>query len=62
MILLLNGFNIKQMPEMDGFEVCKYLKIQLEFKHIPIILITAKYGDAQSKIKGLELVIKKVLF
>ncbi|TKG90794.1 response regulator [Puteibacter caeruleilacunae] len=44
-----------QMPELDGFEVCKYLKTNKDLKHIPIILLTAKYDDAQSRIKGLEL-------
>lgn len=30
------------MPEMDGITFCKYVKGQLEFSHIPIILLTAK--------------------
>lgn len=30
------------MPEMDGFEVCKVLRADLELKEIPIIMVTAK--------------------
>ena len=29
------------MPDMDGFEVCNYLKSDTKLKHIPVILITA---------------------
>ena len=42
------------MPEMNGYEFCKIIKTELEFSHIPIILLTAK-NTMQSKIKGLEL-------
>jgi signal transduction histidine kinase/DNA-binding response OmpR family regulator/ligand-binding sensor domain-containing protein len=36
------------MPEMNGFELCKQVKEQLETSHIPIILLTAKTGfDAE---------------
>jgi two-component system, cell cycle response regulator len=42
------------MPVMDGFEFCRILKSNLEYSHIPIILLTAK-NTMQSRINGLEL-------
>lgn len=42
------------MPEMDGFELCRTLKTNIEYSHIPIILLTAK-TTMQSKIQGIEL-------
>lgn len=42
------------MPEMDGFELCHILKTNIEYSHIPIILLTAK-ATIQSKIEGIEL-------
>ena len=41
------------MPGMDGFELCKIVKTDLEICHIPVILLTAK-SALQSKIEGLE--------
>jgi len=42
------------MPEMDGFELCDYIKSSSEYNHIIFILLTAR-NDLESKIKGLEL-------
>lgn len=42
------------MPVIDGFELCKLIKTDLEISHIPVILLTAKI-TLQSKIEGLEL-------
>lgn len=42
------------MPEMDGFELCKNIKENLDYSHIPVVLVTAK-NDLQSKIHGLEM-------
>ena len=42
------------MPEMDGFELCRHIKSNFEYSHIPVILLTAK-NTIQSKIEGLEL-------
>jgi DNA-binding response OmpR family regulator len=41
------------MPVMDGFELCKIIKTNFDYSHIPIILLTAK-NTLQSKIEGLE--------
>jgi DNA-binding response OmpR family regulator len=42
------------MPVMDGFELCRIIKTNFEYSHIPVILLTAK-NTLQSKIEGLEL-------
>ncbi len=42
------------MPEMDGFELCRNIKTNLEYSHIPVVLLTAK-NDLESKIHGLEM-------
>ena len=42
------------MPEMDGFELCKLIKSNFEYSHVPVILLTAK-TTIQSKVEGLEL-------
>lgn len=42
------------MPVMDGFELCKAIKSNFEYSHIPVILLTAK-NTIQSKVDGLEL-------
>ncbi len=41
------------MPVMDGLELCKALKTDLDYSHIPIILLTAK-NTMHAKIEGLE--------
>lgn len=41
------------MPEMDGFELCNNIKTNLDYSHIPVILLTAK-TNLQSKIEGLK--------
>ncbi|MFI3286540.1 MAG: response regulator [Rikenellaceae bacterium] len=42
------------MPIMNGFELCKRLKTDIEISHIPIILLTAR-ADAQSNINGYKM-------
>jgi len=42
------------MPLMDGFELCRNMKSNFEYSHIPVILLTAKNG-IQAKVEGLEL-------
>lgn len=41
------------MPIMDGFELCRKIKTDIEYCHIPVVLLTAK-NDLNSKIRGLE--------
>jgi DNA-binding response OmpR family regulator len=41
------------MPVMDGYELCRQIKTNLDYSHIPLILLTAK-SAFQSKIEGLE--------
>ena len=41
------------MPEMDGYQLCEKIKSNLEFCHIPVLLLSA-LGDNDNVIKGLE--------
>lgn len=41
------------MPEMDGLELCRTLKRNIDTSHIPVILLTAKAAE-KSHIDGLE--------
>lgn len=41
------------MPDLDGFDVCQYLKASPNTQDIPIIFMTA-LSDADSKVKGLK--------
>ena len=36
------------MPQMDGFELCKKIKENIEISHIPVILLTALSGQESS--------------
>ncbi|WP_196065134.1 hybrid sensor histidine kinase/response regulator transcription factor [Bacteroides cellulosilyticus] len=36
------------MPEMNGYELCQKIKQDVEFSHIPIILLTAKIEEADA--------------
>lgn len=42
------------MPEMDGFEMCKHIKSDIEISHIPVILLTA-LGDEDSSLIGYKM-------
>ncbi|WP_187774963.1 hybrid sensor histidine kinase/response regulator transcription factor [Pedobacter sp. BS3] len=41
------------MPEMDGLEFCKQVKTNINYSHIPLILLTAK-GNSDAEIAGIE--------
>ena len=41
------------MPVMDGYETCRYLKMDKELKDIPVIFLTAK-GNVDDENKGFE--------
>ena len=42
------------MPEMDGYEVCRKLKLNSKTKDIPVIFVTAMV-DAENEPRALEL-------
>ncbi len=42
------------MSEMDGLELCRRIKADMELCHIPVIFITAK-NDLDTKLKGLSM-------
>ena len=41
------------LPNLSGIEICKILKTEKKYKHIPIIMLTAK-GQEEDKIRGLN--------
>ena len=41
------------LPDVDGFEVCKYLRSRPEFSSIPILMLTARTTETD-KVLGLE--------
>lgn len=55
----IKGFNFDlvvtdiMMPKMDGFELCRALKSDLNRSHLPVVFLTAK-NDVDSKVKALE--------
>jgi len=41
------------MSEMDGLELCYQVKTNIEYSHIPFVLLTAR-GNSESELKGIE--------
>lgn len=37
------------LPKLDGYKVCRILKFDENYRHIPIIMITAKVTDVNKK-------------
>jgi DNA-binding response OmpR family regulator len=42
------------LPDMDGFEICKYMKSRNHLVRVPIVMLTAK-GEERDTLLGLEL-------
>lgn len=42
------------MPDMDGFEVCRTIRRDEQFKDLPVLILTAR-GDVMDRVIGLEL-------
>jgi PAS domain S-box-containing protein len=42
------------LPDINGFEVCKRLKADPATNHIPVLHLSATFMDDQSKVEGLE--------
>jgi len=41
------------LPNIDGFKICRLLKFDEKFKHIPVILLT-QLGDIKDENTGME--------
>ncbi len=41
------------LPKMDGYKVCRLLKFDARYKHIPILMLTAKTQE-RDKVLGME--------
>jgi DNA-binding response OmpR family regulator len=35
------------LPKLDGYRVCRLLKFDQNYKHIPVVMLTAKAGDSE---------------
>ncbi len=42
------------LPDIDGFEICRKLRESPATAHIPILHLSAHYQDDESKVKGLD--------
>ena len=42
------------LPDLDGFEVCRFLKSDPRYRSIPVIMLTAR-ADEEDRVVGLEL-------
>jgi signal transduction histidine kinase len=42
------------MPEMDGFEVCKALKSDVNLNDIPVVFVTAIRDEVECRVRGLD--------
>lgn len=42
------------LPDMNGVQVCSILRTTQEYKHLPIVLMSAYYGDQVHREAGLD--------
>lgn len=42
------------MPGMDGYEVCSFIKSDVQLRHIPVVMLTATVSNAKSRIMAME--------
>lgn len=45
-----------QIPQVNGFDVCRQLKAEPTTANIPLIILTAEFKDSKSVLKGLDIV------
>jgi len=38
------------LPKLDGYKVCRILKFDKDFEHIPVIIFSAKESDSDKKL------------
>ncbi|MFH1006128.1 MAG: response regulator [Candidatus Latescibacterota bacterium] len=43
-----------QLPDMDGYEVCKRIRQNARLRNTPIIMVSGYYTDVQDRIRGIE--------
>jgi two-component system alkaline phosphatase synthesis response regulator PhoP len=41
------------LPKLDGYKVCRLLKFDEQYKHIPIVMLTAK-TQQKDRLLGME--------
>ena len=41
------------LPKLDGYKVCRLLKFDERYKHIPVLMLTAKIQE-KDKVTGME--------
>ncbi len=42
-----------QLPDMNGFELCRMLKREDRYRNVPIVLLSAKYTEPADRAEGL---------
>src|SRR3954468_1238865 len=43
-----------KMPGFDGFEACRRIKSDNVTRHIPVLMLSATFMEAESQVEGLE--------